>query len=110
MQLKVTMDVFDKRKEFPFPVVRYPHLDSLIPTNVPYGVFVGQLYRYYRICTDWRNFCDHAVSLASTLIKQGSVRSKLVGKFGSFLARYTTLRWNVSSKVLLGKFKRDLPW
>jgi hypothetical protein len=105
---KITVDVFDKRKEFPFPVVRYPNLDSLIPANIPYGVFVGQLYRYYRICTNWRDFCDHAVSLALTLIIQGSVRSKLLGKFGSFLARFNTLRWNVSSVLLMGKFKRDL--
>ncbi len=42
------VDVFDKRSEFPFRVLRYPSTDSLIPMSIPYGVFVSQLHRDYR--------------------------------------------------------------
>ena len=31
----LTLDVYDKKKAFPFTVIRYPHLDSLIPVNIP---------------------------------------------------------------------------
>src|ERR1700761_2543579 len=44
------LTVFDKRSEFPFAVRRYPHMCSLIPAYIPYGVFTGQLHRYYRSC------------------------------------------------------------
>ena len=38
---KLDVDVYDKRQDFPFPVIRYPHMVSLIPTYIPYGVFLG---------------------------------------------------------------------
>ena len=44
------MDVFDKRRSFPFEVIRYPHMESVIPSNIPYGVFVELLFTRYRIC------------------------------------------------------------
>jgi hypothetical protein len=45
------LNICDKRTSFPFDVIRYPHMDSTIPINIPYGVFTGLLYRRYRICT-----------------------------------------------------------
>ena len=35
------LEVYDKRKEFNFPVIRYPNLLSLIPASSPYGVWMG---------------------------------------------------------------------
>ena len=50
------ISVFDKRSSFNFPVRRYPHMSSLIPRTIPYGVFLGQLHRGYRICTYHHDF------------------------------------------------------
>ena len=48
-------------------MIRYPHLDSVIPTSIPYGVFTGLLYRRYRICTRKTVFLKNAVELAMSL-------------------------------------------
>ena len=75
MNIKTTSDneirlsVYDKRKDFPFSVVRYPMLKSEIPTNIPYGVFTGLLHRFFKICSEKTNFVDQALTLASTLYK-----------------------------------------
>ena len=29
------LDLFDKRNTFPFEVIRYPHMDSNIPSSIP---------------------------------------------------------------------------
>ena len=36
------LSVYDKRKEFPFRVRRYPMMASLIPRTIPCGVFLGK--------------------------------------------------------------------
>ena len=43
------LDIFDKRAEFSFKVIRYPHMGSEIPKSIPMGVFTGGLHRLYFI-------------------------------------------------------------
>jgi hypothetical protein len=81
---KLSVKPFDKRNEFPFAVRRYPHMDSLIPCSLPYGVFTGQLYRYARICTEWKDFVANAANLAKTLMIQGCAKGRLVQAFHAF--------------------------
>ena len=50
----LSVSVYDKRKDFPFKVVRYPHLDSAIPSSIAYGVFTGQLHRFKLISSSLR--------------------------------------------------------
>lgn len=53
----------DKSKYVPFKVRRYPLMCSLIPQTIPYGVFVGQLHRGYRISTDVEDFLSFVWNL-----------------------------------------------
>ena len=82
---KIKLQVYDKRKDFPFKVVRYPHLDSEIPTNLPYGVFTGLTYRNDRICTETEDFIKESVELAKCLQNQGAKKHRLVSGFTSYL-------------------------
>ena len=34
------LSIYDKRDDFTFPIVNFPHMDSNIPTNPAYGVFI----------------------------------------------------------------------
>ena len=43
------ISICDKRDDFTFRVVSFPHMDSNIPTNPAYGVYISQLVRYARI-------------------------------------------------------------
>jgi hypothetical protein len=113
MSNKLNLDVFDKRKEFPFEVRRYPHMDSFIPPCIPYGVFTGQLYRFYNICTGWQAFVANSWNLAEVLIRQGSSANKLVHLFSKFLMKKQQsteqkLRWSVPLKYVRKKFRSCL--
>ena len=37
---------FDKRKNFNFPIVKYPNLNGNIPINPAYGVYISQLIHF----------------------------------------------------------------
>jgi hypothetical protein len=103
----IDIDVFDKRKEFPFKVVRYPHMASLIPTSLPYGVFIGQLTRYYRICTRYDSFVVNSVGLAKQLMAQGASLYRLLKSFTSFLRNQRKLRWkNITLQQLRLRFSQ----
>jgi hypothetical protein len=83
---RLCLSVYDKRKDFPFKVRRYPRMNSLIPKTIPYGVLQGQLYRGYRICTDADSFVSHAIDVASALRENGCCFKRLKRIFKSFLA------------------------
>ena len=38
--------VYDKRDDFDFRIVNFPHMDSNIPTNPAYGIHISQLVRF----------------------------------------------------------------
>ena len=37
--------IYDKREDFAFRIVNFPHMDSNIPANPAYGVHISQLVR-----------------------------------------------------------------
>ena len=43
--------VYDKRDDFNFDIVNYPHLDGDVPRSASYGVYISQLIRFSRACT-----------------------------------------------------------
>ena len=45
--------VYDKRDDFNFNIVNYPFMESNIPINPAYGVYVSRLIAFARICTDF---------------------------------------------------------
>ena len=47
----VRISIYDKREDFNFKSVNFPYLDSNIPRNPAYGVYISQLVRYTRICS-----------------------------------------------------------
>ena len=103
---QLSLKVYDKRKDFPFKVVRYPNLDSEIPNNLPYGVFIGLLHRFRRISTETKSFLKEATELAKTLIAQGAKRNRLINCFNAFLHK---TKLSKKSFVQQGKlFKVDL--
>ena len=43
--------IFDKRNDFDFKIVKYPHVLSNIPDRIVYNVFVSQMLRIARVCS-----------------------------------------------------------
>jgi hypothetical protein len=100
--------VFDKRKEFPFHVARFPHMKSLIPTSIPYGVFLGQLHRGFRICSHAPQFLSFAVELGRTLMVQGCHKKRLLSRFYSFICDKVTKYEGSTARGLLKQFREGL--
>jgi len=98
--------VFDKRNEFPFPVRRYPHMASLLPSTIPYGVFLGQLHRGYRTCSEASDFVSFACDVGKRLIANGCKRQRLLQLFTSFIKRFVSKYQSVRLPSMTRTFAR----
>jgi len=58
-----------------FPIVNFPFLCSNIPAAPAYGVYISQLIRYSRACSQYYDFLDRARLLTDKLLRQGYVSS-----------------------------------
>ena len=61
------ISIYDKRDDFTFRIVNFPHMDSNIPTNPAYGVCISRLVRYARICTSKVDFVNRLRGLSLRL-------------------------------------------
>ena len=77
--------------DFKFDIVNFPFLDSNIPTNPAYGVYISQIVRLSRICCDYTSFIKRHYMMTSWLIRQGFWYSKLCKKFKHYSRRHSTL-------------------
>ena len=68
---KLTTRLYDKRDDFPF-------LSSNIPSAPAYGVYVSQLIRYTRACSNYQDFMDRGKLLTTKLLSQGYQKAELV--------------------------------
>ena len=101
----LSVSVYDKRKDFPFKVVRYPHLDSAIPSSIAYGVFTGQLHRFKLISSSFKIFVENACDVAVTLGRQRASFTRLQKTFASFCReRLFKTRWGVKIRSLIRFF------
>ena len=67
----LTTRLYDKRDDFDFSVVNFPFLSSNIPASPAYGVYISQLIRYARACSNYTDFLQRCVSLTEKLLIQG---------------------------------------
>ena len=63
--------LYDKRDDFNFHIVNYPFLDSNIPKNPAYGVYVSRLVCFARACSDIDDFTSRHDNLVLKLLSQG---------------------------------------
>ena len=52
----ISSKIYDKRDDFDFAIVNYPHLDGDIPHSTSYGVYISQLIRFARACSSVEDF------------------------------------------------------
>ena len=61
--------MYDKRDDFNFKIVKFPFMDSNIPTKPAYGVYVSQLVRIGRICERYETFVERHRMITSRLLE-----------------------------------------
>ena len=87
----MTTKIYDKRDDFNFSIVNFPFLSSNIPESPAYGVYISQLIRYSRACSDYHDFLSRGKLLTAKLLRQGYQPSKLRNAFKKFYGRHHEL-------------------
>ena len=80
---KLTTRLYDKRDDFNFPIVNFPFLSSNPPSAPAYGVYVSQLIRYARACSNYQDFMERGKVLTTKFLSQGYQKTKLVATLNS---------------------------
>ena len=55
-QSQLIFKIYEKRNDFLFPFVNFAFLDGDVPFAPSYGVYISQLVRYVRVCSDVFDF------------------------------------------------------
>ena len=109
---KLTTRLYDKQDDFNFPIVYFPFLSSNIPSAPAYGVYVSQLIRYARACSNYQDFMEPGKVLTTKLLSQGYQKTKLVATFKKFYGRrHDMVNPNILavSRIVSDVFANDAP-
>ena len=67
----VSSKIYDKLDDFDFEIVIFPFLDGDVPRYPSYGVYISQLIRFARVCSNVDDFNNRNLFLTAKLLKQG---------------------------------------
>ena len=67
----VSSKIYDKRVDFNFEIVNFPFLDGDVSRSPSYGVYISQLIRFARVCSNVDEFNNRNLFLTAKLLKQG---------------------------------------
>ena len=99
----VSSKIYDKRDDFNFEIVNFPFLDGDVPRSPSYGVYISQLIRFARVCSNVDDFNNRNLFLTAKLLKQGYRYHKIRKAFSKFYYRHSELivKYNNGLKTLL---------
>ena len=52
----ISSNIYDKRDDFNFETVNFPFLDGAVPRSPSFGVYISQLIRFARVCSNVDDF------------------------------------------------------
>ena len=99
----VSSKIYDKRDDFNFEIVNFPFLDGDVPRSPSYGVYISQLIRFARVCSNVDDFNNRNLFLPAKLLKQGYRYHKIRKAFSKFYHRHSELivKYDIGLKTLL---------
>ena len=62
---QMQVPLYDKRDDFNFEIVNFPFLDGDVPRSPSYGVYISQLIRFARVCSNVDNFNNRNLFLTA---------------------------------------------
>ena len=82
-------------------------LSSNIPASPAYGVYVSQLVRYVRACSNYQEFLAGGKLLKHKLLKQGYLKPRLVSTVNKFNGRHPGLveHYGLSVTQMMGDIR-----
>ena len=101
----VSSKIYDKWADINFEihVVNFPFLDGDVPRSLSYGVYISQLIRFARVCSNVDDFINRNLCLTAKLLKQGYRYNKIRKVFSKFYHKHSELivKYNIGLKTLL---------
>ena len=85
----VSSTIYDKRDDF--EIVNFPFLDGGVPRSPSLGVYISQLIRFARVCSNVDDFNNRNLFLTAKLLKQGYRYHKIRKAFSKFYQRHSEL-------------------
>ena len=106
----VSSKIYDKRDDFNFEIVNFPFLDGDVPGSPSYGVYISQLIRFARVCSNVDYFNNRNCFLTAKLLKQGCRYHKIRKAFSKFYHRHSELivKYNIGLKLFCNKAYQNL--
>ena len=106
----VSSKIYDKRDDFNFETVNFPYLDGDVPRSPSYGVYISQLIRFARVCSNVDDFNNRNLFLSAKLFKQGYRYHKIRKAFSKFCHRHSELivKYNIWLKLFCNKAYQNL--
>ena len=65
----VSSKIYDERDDFNFEIVNFPFLEGDVPRFPSYGVYISQLIRFARVCSNVDDFKNRNLFLTAKVIK-----------------------------------------
>ena len=99
----VSSKIYDKWDDFNFEIVNFPFLDGDVPHSPSYGVYISQLIRVARVCSNVDDFNNRNLFLTAKSLKPGYRYHKLRKAFSKFYQKHSELivKYNIGFKTLL---------
>ena len=99
----VSSKINDKRDDFNFEIVNFTFLDGDVTRSPSYGVYISQLIRFARVCSNVDDFNNRNLFLTAKLLKQGYRYHKIRTAFSKFYHRHSELivKYTIGLKTLL---------
>ena len=75
----VSSKIYDKRDDFNFEIVNFPFLDGDVPRSPSHGVYISQLIRFARVCSNIDDLIESRfIAMVSSLIARRWVRPQTI--------------------------------
>ena len=101
----VTSKIFDKWDDFNFEIVNFPLFGADFPRSSSYGVYIVQLIRFARVCSNVRDFNNRNQFLTVKLFEQGYRYHKMCKALSKFYYGHSEMtkidNYNIGLKTLL---------
>ena len=99
----VSSKIYDQRDDFNFEIVNFPFLDGDVPRSPSCGLYISQLIRFARVCSNVDDFNNRNLILTAKLLKQGYRYLKIRKAFSKYYHRHSELivKYNIGFKTLL---------
>ena len=98
----VCSKIYDKRDDFNFEIVNFLFLDGDVPRSPSYAIYISQLIRFARVCSNVDDFNNSNFFLTAKLLKQGYRYHKIQKAFSKFYHRHSELfvKYDIGLKTL----------